>query len=267
LPRGFRSRLSRVFTSPGVKVDCALIFEGKQGIGKSSALRMLFDGDSRGWFTDEIAELGSKDAAMQMAGIWCIELAELDAMRRAEVSRLKAFLTRTNDRYRPPYGRIVVDVPRQCVFAGTVNDSEYLRDPTGGRRFWPVKCGTIDIRGLCQARDQLFAEAVSRYRRGEKWFLHEKELIEDATEEQSARQLQHPWEEPIGEWLAKHTNKANGVTVGEILENALYKHTEHWTDADSQAVGKCMRALGYEPKQKRVGTGRERRYYPPALTL
>ena len=115
---------------------------------------------------DEIAELGSKDAAMQMAGIWCIELAELDAMRRAEVSRLKAFHTRTNDRYRPPYGRIVVDVPRQCVFAGTVNDSEYLRDPTGGRRFWPVKCGTIDIRGLCQAREQLFAEAVSRYRRG-----------------------------------------------------------------------------------------------------
>jgi putative DNA primase/helicase len=203
---------------------------------------------------------------MQLRGVWCVELAELDAMRRAEVSRLKAFITRAIDHYRPPYGSVVVDVPRQCVFAGTVNDREYLRDPTGGRRFWPVKCGTIDIRGLYQAREQLFAEAVSRYRCGEQWFLHEKDLIDKATEEQTARQSQHPWIEPIRKWLALKTDgaalKKDGVTVGEILQEALYKRMEYWTDADSQAVGKCMRVLGYEPRQVRVGMSREGRYFP-----
>ena len=97
------------------------------------------------WFTDELAEIGSKDAAQQMRGVWIIEIAELDAIGRAEVSRIKAFLSRTVDRYRPPYERYVIDVPRQCVFAGSVNPDTYLRDETGNRRFWPVRCGTIDL--------------------------------------------------------------------------------------------------------------------------
>lgn len=77
---------------------------------------------------------------MQLHGLWCVELAELDALKHSDGARLKAFMTRTNDRYRPPFGRSVVDVPRQRVFAGTANEDEYLRDPTGGRRFWPVAC-------------------------------------------------------------------------------------------------------------------------------
>jgi predicted P-loop ATPase len=189
------SAVARVY-SPGCKVDCALILEGEQGIGKSTALRALFDP----WFTDEIADLGSKDASMQLRGVWGVELAELDAMRRAEVPRLKAFVTRTDDRYRPPYGRHVVDVPRQCVFCGTVNDSEYLRDPTGGRRFWPVKClGKLDVPGLYQVREQLWAEAVARYRASEPWHLHEDELISTATEEQEKRRSRDAAEEYLQE--------------------------------------------------------------------
>jgi len=224
-------------------------------------LRVLFEP----WFTDEIADLGSKDSAMQMAGVWCIEMAELDALRGADVSRIKAFLSRTNDRYRPPYGKRVVDVERQCVFAGSVNEAEYLRDPTGGRRFWPVHCSRADWAGVHAVREQLWAEAVARYQRREQWHLFEKELVDQASEEQAARQSRHPWTEPIGSWLNRRGNEnfaSEGVTTGQVLRDGLEKSQDTWTDKDAIAIGKCLRQLGWKPEQVRVGTQRERRYKP-----
>ena len=117
-----------------MKADCCLILEGTQGIRKSTALRTV----AGEYFTDELADLGSKDAAMQTRGVWIIELSELDNLSHAEVARIKAFMSRTTDRFRPPYGMRLMESPRQCVFAGTVNHCSYLRDDTGGRRFWPV---------------------------------------------------------------------------------------------------------------------------------
>jgi predicted P-loop ATPase len=154
-------------TEPGCKNDCALILEGDQGIRKSTALKAL----AHPWFTDEIADLGTKDAALQLAGVWVLEIAELDSMARGDVSKIKSFMSRTTDRFRPPYGRRVVEQPRQCVFAGTVNGNEYLRDETGGRRFWPISCARIDVDGLTDVRDQLWAEARDRYRADETWWL------------------------------------------------------------------------------------------------
>ena len=150
------SAVARIM-QPGVKADHMLILEGPQGGKKSSAIKTLAGAE---WFTDELAEIGSKDAAQQMRGVWVVEFAELDAISRAEVSRIKAFLTRTTDRYRPPYERYVITVPRQCVFAGSVNPETYLRDETGNRRFWPVRCGEIDTaRGI----DHAYAEEVARH--------------------------------------------------------------------------------------------------------
>ena len=254
------SAVARVF-QPGCKADCALILEGDQGIGKSTMLRVLFDP----WFTDEIADLGSKDSAMQLAGVWCIEMAELDALRGAEVSRIKAFLTRTNDRYRPPYGKRVIDVARQCVFAGSVNEAEYLRDATGGRRFWPVRCSKADWAGVHAVREQLWAEAVVRYRGRELWHLYEKELVDEAAEEQAARQSRHPWTEPIGSWLNLKGNEKlvwEGVTTGQVLRDGLMKNQDTWTEGDATAVGRCLRQLGWLPQQVRIGKERERRYKP-----
>jgi len=156
------SAVARIF-GPGAKADCALILEGDQGLMKSTALRVL----AEPWFTDEIADLGTKDAAMQTRGVWIIEIAELDSMSRADVSKIKGFISRTTDRFRPPYGKRLVESPRQCVFAGSVNHSTYLRDETGGRRLWPVACTRILIDDLVRDRDKLWAEAVARYRAGE----------------------------------------------------------------------------------------------------
>jgi predicted P-loop ATPase len=98
--------------------------------------------------------------------VWIIELSELDSLSHADVARIKAFISRTTDRFRPPYGMRLVESLRQCVFAGTVNHGSYLRDETGGRRFWPVSCGRIDIESLARDRDQLWAEAKARFESG-----------------------------------------------------------------------------------------------------
>ena len=188
-----------------------LILEGPQGAKKSTALAVLA-GD--GWFTDELAEIGSKDAALQMRGVWIIEIAELDAIGRAEVSRIKAFLSRTVDRYRPPYDRYVVDVPRQCVFAGSVNPDTYLRDETGNRRFWPVRCGRIDLDALRRDRDQLWAEAVVRYREGAIWWIDDRDLIAAANVEQEARVHPDAWHALIERWLVFEKRQVNRGYAG-----------------------------------------------------
>lgn len=119
--------VARIF-DPGCKVDTVPIFEGVQGARKSTAVKTLF----KPWFSDELADLGSKDAAMQTRGVWGLEVSELDAMSRTEVSRIKSFISRTIDRFRPPYGSRIIESPRTCVFWGTTNADGYLRMKQAG---------------------------------------------------------------------------------------------------------------------------------------
>ena len=104
---------------------------------------------------------------MQTRGVWIIEISELDSIAGADVGAIKAFISRSTDRFRPPYGKRLIESPRQCVFAGSVNHSTYLRDETGGRRFWPVKVGCILIDHLAEDRDQIWAEAYALPGRGQ----------------------------------------------------------------------------------------------------
>ena len=148
---------------------------------------------------------------METNGVWIIEIAELDTMSRAEVSAIKAFMSRTHDRFRPPYGKRLVDLPRQCVFAGSINpEGGYLKDATGGRRFWPVLCGQIDIDALARDRDQLWAEARDRFRNGEPWWLETPELTDLAAEEQADRYQGDAWDEPIRDYLVNEHRVERG---------------------------------------------------------
>lgn len=282
LNRAFGSRwmisaVARIMR-PGAKADHMLILEGPQGAKKSSALKTLAGEE---WFTDELAEIGSKDAAQQMQGAWIIEIAELDAISRAEVSRIKAFLTRTTDRYRPPYERYVIAVPRQCVFAGSVNPETYLRDETGNRRFWPIQCGTIELHAIERDRDQLWAEAVKFFRDGAIWWLEEPNLIAEANSEQARRYQTDAWDGRIDRWLAFERRRVNhgygnyddwreeeveraapltDVSVGEVLEGALGIEPARWTKADQMRVGAYLKTRHWERYQARKAEFREWRY-------
>jgi predicted P-loop ATPase len=190
--RFLTSAAARIFR-PGCQADHMLILEGPQGPSKSSALRHLADP----WFTDSLSRVGTKDAAMEIAGVLLIEMSELDSLTKAGNSAIKSFVTRRVDRFRPPYGRRVIERPRQCVFAGTISPvGGYLKDPTGARRFWPVECGFIDLDALIRDRDQLWAEAVVRFRDEEHWWLDTPELVALATAEQALRFPRDPWADP-----------------------------------------------------------------------
>src|SRR5690606_11359386 len=141
---------------PGCKADYVLVLESGQGVQKSKLAAAIAIRPE--WFADNIGDIASKDSAIQLAGKWILELAAPSAIRPAEVEAVKAYLTRTHDVFRPPYGRRAITVPRQCVFLATTNERQYLRDRTGNRRYWPVRCTAIDIEAFERDRDQIWAE-------------------------------------------------------------------------------------------------------------
>ncbi len=170
--KSFTAAVARAM-SPGCKYDNMLILCGKQGLGKSTILDKM----SRGWYNDSIRTFEGKEASELLQGVWLVEVAELDAFRRTDVARIKQFLSLRADRYRAAYGRNVKELPRCCVFFGTCNQMDFLQDPTGNRRFWPVDVGKIpptkniwkDL--TSDEIDQIWAEAKARWQLGEPTYL------------------------------------------------------------------------------------------------
>lgn len=246
------SAVARVM-KPGCKADHMLILEGPQGMKKSSALKALTGAE---WFTDELAEIGSKDAAQQLRGVWVIEIAELDAIGRAEVSRIKAFLSRAVDRYRPPYERYPVEVPRECVFAGSINPETYLRDDSGNRRFWPIRCGTIDLKGLERARDQLWAEAFARFKAGAIWWIDDPKLIGEAERAQEERRSRHPWHDLIEDVLGEAAGKIPAEAIWKIVDRPKGQRSQ----AENFLIGSIMRDLGWGRRVVKIGNRPKKGY-------
>jgi putative DNA primase/helicase len=268
--------VARIF-EPGCKLDTMPNLLGEQGAGKSSSARILF-GDS--WFSDEISELGSKDAAMQAAGIWCIEIGELAAVRKSTVERVKAWLSRQTDRFRPPYGRAIKEQPRQCVAIGTTNDDAFLVDETGNRRSWAVRCGAIDLVALKRDRDQLWAEAMERYYAGSlaaemvangsehpddlaaveagRWWLHEPELVRIAAEVQAEFMEQDAWHDKVIEAISGKTS----ISIDSVLSFIGIFH-QHQEQRHANRVARILRLLDWTRKQHRIDGKLTWSYFPP----
>lgn len=231
------SAVARAY-APGCQADHVLVLEGPQGSGKSSAIRALVPHESL--FTDELRDLRDKDAADSLRGPWIVEIAELDAMQRSELTTVKAFVSRRVDRFRPAYGRRTIDFARRCVFAASTNESAYLRDPTGARRFWPVRCGRIDLDGLRAARDQLWAEAATRFRAGATWHP-DAVLAVLAGEQQEGRYQGDAWEDAIAAYLDGRAE----VTIREVASDALEIEIARLTQADQNRIARALGRLGW----------------------
>ena len=193
--------VARVF-EPGCKFDQLLVLVGVQGIGKSTLAYTL----SQGWFSDSLSGMAGKEALEHLRGVWIVELAELAANKRSEEETVKNYITKRVDTYRPAYGRHVMDFPRQCVFYGTTNDPNIIKDRTGGRRYWPVSVQGFDrgrLTGLESEVDQLWAEAVAIWRSGEARWMDDDELYAATQEAQAEFTLDDEMVGLIREYLDK----------------------------------------------------------------
>jgi len=241
------SMVARIL-EPGCKADHLPVIEGPQGALKSTACRVL-GGE---YFSDCLPDItAGKDAQQHLRGKWLIEVSEMHAMNRAETTQLKAFITRQHEQYRPSYGRNDVEEPRQCIFVGTTNKDTYLRDETGGRRFWPIKAGKIDIAALERDRDQLFAEAMVRYREGAHWWPDNDFEQKRIMPEQAARYEADAWEETIASYITLHDK----VTVGQVGREALDIKTPHIGTAEQRRIAAALEQLGWK-RQKQSWDGK-----------
>jgi predicted P-loop ATPase len=183
--KAFVGAVTRIFR-PGCKFDYVLTSIGKQGVGKSTLLKKL----GKQWFSDSFTTVQGKEAFEQIQGVWIMELAELAQLKKAELEAVKHFITKQDDRFRVAYGKRVENFPRQCAFFGTDNNKDFLRDPTGNRRFWPQDAFEFTPKKDVFTDlddyeiDQIWAEAMFRFKAGETLFLS-KELEEEARQMQS----------------------------------------------------------------------------------
>lgn len=224
---------------PGCKADTMPVFEGAQGAGKSRLLSIL-----GGKYYAELTEnLDTKDFFVVIQGKWLVEIAELDAFRRTDVTRIKQVLSSQQDRCRLPYAKRAVDLPRRVAFAGTTNEHEYLRDATGARRFWPLTVTRIDHDWLQCNREQLFAEAVERFQDGASWW---DVPVEAAKAQTDARRETDTWEPAIAEWCIGHRE----VLVSDVL-SGIGVELPRQGKAEQMRAARALAALNFQRKKVR----------------
>jgi hypothetical protein len=246
---------------PGCKFDELVVLESGQGTNKSSALQVL--AVTPEWFSDNLPlGLSARETIEALSGHWIVEASEMQGMRKSEVERVKAFLSRDTDRARTAYARTVTEARRQCVVVGTTNSDEYLRDLTGNRRFWPVRVERFDLEGLTRDRDQLWAEAAAREAIGASIRLPE-ELWQAAASEQQQREIENPFVPVLditlrekgemleGEWV--EGKMMQGKIATEDLWAILQLLPKQRAQQHFEWLARAMKRLGWERARLRIG--------------
>jgi hypothetical protein len=261
---------------PGCKFDYMLTLRGAQGLGKSSFIGLL----GGRWFSDTLTTMQGKEAYEQLQGVWIMEVGELAGMKKAEVEAIKLFLSKRTDRFRPAYGRRTQEFPRQCIFVGSTNENQFLRDSTGNRRFWVVDTPNEPKRNfwddLTPATVRLiWAEAVEIYRKGEPLYLS-KEMEKVAKEIQETYEEENPRAGIVAEYLgrllppgwesmdlysrrsflegdAEGTTQRTHVCILEIWAEALSGNPDKLDRYAIKEIGDIMASL---PEWKRSGNKR-----------
>jgi predicted P-loop ATPase len=231
-----------------------LVLIGGQGKRKTSVLEKLTPKPE--WFQPDLPDIRQKDSMQALTGVMIVNADEMNAFKRADVVELaKNFLTRSADRYRPPYGAIFKTVPRRCVFAGTSNNKEVLNDPTGSRRFWCVEVGRIDLEALARDRDQLWAEAVSMYMDGSQWWPDRtgESMVSERNRDQFT--MVDPWAETIESLCGER----DCVTMKEIFAELNFDSESKHGTAETRRITSILIGMGWEQRgQKQIGKRRER---------
>lgn len=235
---------------PGCKFDYCLVLEGKQGRMKSSALRAL----AGEWFSDTELDLAHKDAMSAIRGHWLHEFGEMGSIARTESMRQKSFLSRQVDEFRPSYGRREIRCPRQLVFAGTTNEWQWNKDPTGGRRFWPVEIPEeIDVAGLARARDQLLAEAFALAKGGERFWPTADEQRDIFDPEQLSRETTEVFVELLASWMVDPGGATEEFSLSSAIMAGLKVEARAITRDIQTRAGMALAKLGCQRVEKRTG--------------
>lgn len=244
--KNFWISLAARVLNPGCQVDEMAVFESPQGTRKTSALLAI----GGKWYGEVNAELSNKDFDQGLVGKIIVEFGELSAMKNSDIELVKRKITCREDQYRPSYGKRTEKFPRTCIFAGTTNEKNYLKDSTGGRRFNPVAVGNVDVEYIKANRDQLFAEAVARYKNEETWWEYPAEI---ANEVRESRREADEWENIISSFIGTPPLNTIFLQTKDIwlaMNGSIDK-----LDRNTQLrIGKCMRKLGYEKKKVRAGS-------------
>lgn len=246
---------------PGGQVDTVFILAGDQGVRKTSAFRII--AKNKRWFSNSSVDLRSKDSYQQMEGIWIYEFGELDSLKKAEQSHIKNFITSREDNYRPPYAATTKTRPRQTIIVGTTNESEFLADPTGDRRFVPIPVGACNLKWLRDNVDQLWAEAVSLYDQGaEWWFTKEEEAQRSAiadTYREEPLMLERIWTFLC---TSKTVRSQGYVTIAQICSEMLMLPDSSLVERKFKLhISDCLRCLGLT-KSKHMVNGRKQKVFP-----
>ena len=229
---------------PGCTMQITPVLEGAQGTGKSTFVSVLY---GRKYSTISRAEIGTKDFISGILGCWGVELSELSSIRKSDLEHIKAVLAAPEDKVRLAYREDDEIFPRQCVFIGTTNESEYLQDATGGRRFFPIKVSKIDLVSLRQKRDQFWAEAVYFYKNNPRWWdFPEQETLD----EQEKRYEHDSWDDKIVPWLNNPLHVE--FTTTDILSDCLGIEVGKQGKSEQTRVSKILRKLGCEKSRKMI---------------